>query len=142
MDAPSSIDEARMILYSILTRLCKLRKASIIVLPTHRGCNASLRGSSIRLVISSLETRVSEACLSSLMETSVSAKVRILNTALSLIIGVLGTLIIAGTKAGLIASIAALVIGAASWLQGETGPEKNRRGKRGKGDRWDNIQSL
>ena len=35
-----------------------------------------------------------------------------------MIIGVLGTLIIAGTMAGLVASIAALVIGAASWLQG------------------------
>lgn len=118
MSVTSSVDEARALLYRILVRLCSLHTARIMILPVHGGCRARLRGASIQLVLSSLDEGVREACLDSLIETSVSARLRILNTALSLIIGVLGTLIIAGTEAGLVASLAALIIGAASWLQG------------------------
>jgi len=118
LGTPSGIDEARTLLYNVLVKLCKLRKARIMILPVHGACKASLRSTSIQLAISSLESNNAETCIDSLIEASASAKVRMLNTALSLIIGVLGTLIIAGTMAGLVASIAALIIGAASWLQG------------------------
>ena len=118
MNTIISVDEARVLLYGILVRLCRLHKAKIMILPVHESCKASLRATSIQLTISSLESNNAETCINSLIETSISARVRVLNTALSLIIGVLGTLIIAGTMAGLVASIAALVIGAASWLQG------------------------
>ena len=124
MSAVHGVDEARALLYSILVRLCRLNRAKIMILPVHRGCKASLRSTSIQLAISSLENNDAETCLDALIETSISAKVRVLNTALSLIIGVLGTLIIAGTTAGLVASIAALVIGAASWLQGRRARRK------------------